>query len=258
MKRWYKLGAALCVALSIPLILRAIPVEEANDDFIAEIPEMIQTAEKEKFEQTLPSEKEPEERATYVSPIDFAQLTEINPHIYAWLDIPEADTSYPVVQHPEDDSFYLDRDINGEYRQAGSLFTEHEYNSIDFNDPVTIIYGHYMNSGAMFGNLQQFYSNPQNFTENNRITVYLPDRELNYQVFAATKYDNRHILDNYDFSNPKMFEVFFESILSIRDLSAQLDQNIDLNADDKVLILSTCLKGDYSQRYLVFAKQLVI
>lgn len=256
MKRWYKLGAALCVALSIPLVLRAIPVEEANDDFIAEIPEMIQTAEKEKFEQTLPSEKEPEEKATYVSPIDFAQLTEINPHIYAWLDIPEADTSYPVVQHPEDDSFYLDRDINGEYRQAGSLFTEHEYNSIDFNDPVTIIYGHYMNSGVMFGNLQQFYSNPENFEQNNEFTVYLPEKELKYQVFAATSYDNRHILDNYDFRDEDMFDLYFDSIVSIRSLDANINREIDLKSSDKVLILSTCLKGDYSQRYLVFAKQI--
>ena len=257
MKKIYLVAAALCAVLGIFCLSR---VNSYYDNTSVQNPIMEKPKEDsvQIQQESKPVPEEVVEDEPYVSPIDFDELQKRNPHIYAWLDILEAETSYPVLQHPEDDGFYLDKDEDGNYRQAGSLFTEHQYNGIDFNDPVTIIYGHYMNSGAMFGNLQKFYSNPQNFLENNKITVYLPDRELAYQVFAATKYDNRHILDNYDFTYPRMFEVFFDSILSIRDLSAQLDKNVQLETDDKVLILSTCLKGDYSQRYLVFAKQLEI
>jgi len=193
----------------------------------------------------------------YICPIDFDKLQKENEHIYAWIDIPEAETSYPILQHTEDDSFYLDHGLDKKYRQAGSIFTEKKYNSKDFNDPVTIIYGHRMKSGDMFGNIQGFYSNPENFEKHNMITVYTPEKEFKYKVFAATKYDDRHILGNYNFNNGRMFQVFFKSILSIRDLSANIDKNVELEIGDKVLILSTCLKGDFSQRYLVFAKLMV-
>lgn len=258
MKHWRKWLAVLCVLLSIPFILRTIPAEKQENDIISEIPDLIQQTQKEEMqkEPSVTTDTPVEALSPYISPIDFEQLNEINPHIYAWLDIPEADTSYPVVQHPEDDAYYLNRDINGEYYQGGSLFTERLYNSMDFNDPVTIIYGHYMKSGAMFGNLQQCYSNPENFEQNNEFTVYLPEKALKYQVFAATSYDNRHILDNYDFRDESMFDLYFDSIFSIRSLDANINREIDLESSDKVLILSTCLKGDYSQRYLVFAKQI--
>lgn len=253
MKKLYLAAAVLCAVLGLFCLGQVFtyydntpiqkPSTEPPEQSIVEIPQ-----------EKKPEQAETVEEESYVSPIDFVELQKTNPHIYAWLDIPEAETSYPVLQHPEDDSFYLDKDLDGNYRQAGSLFTERQYNSTDFNDPVTIIYGHYMKSGAMFGNLQQFYSNPQNFAENNKITVFLPDRELTYQVFAATQYDNRHILDNYDFSDAEMFELYFDHIFSIRSMNTNIDHKINLDSSDKVLILSTCLKGDYSQRYLVFAK----
>ena len=197
-----------------------------------------------------------EEKTDYISPIDFNVLQSTNPDIYAWLHIPKAEISYPVLQHSEDDSFYLTHDSEGNEKQAGALFTEHTYNSMDFNDPVTIIYGHRMNTGTMFSNLQPFYSNPENFRQHKGITLFLPDRQLNYEVFAAVVYDDRHILDNYDFHRARVYQAFFESVFDIRAFNSNVDMNCELDYDSKILVLSTCLQGDYSQRYLVFAKQI--
>lgn len=63
----------------------------------------------------------------YTSPVDFAALRERCGDIYAWLDIPDTDISYPVVQNA-DDTYYLTRDIDGNYAAEGSLFTESAYN----------------------------------------------------------------------------------------------------------------------------------
>ena len=71
--------------------------------------------------------------------IDFAALQAINPDIYAWLEIPGTDISYPVVQHPDDDSYYLRRNSDREYSAGGAIFSEATYNSTDLNDPVTIL-----------------------------------------------------------------------------------------------------------------------
>ena len=60
------------------------------------------------------------------------------------------------------------------------------------DDPATVLYGHQMLAGTMFGKLQQVYSESNALTEHGDITVYLPEKELHYKVFAAVPYDNRH------------------------------------------------------------------
>ena len=93
-------------------------------------------------------EKAEEEKAEL--PIDFASLQQINPEIYAWIRIPDTNVDYPILQREgEDQSFYLDHDMYGEEQKAGSIYTEC-YNSKDFTDPNTIIYGHNMKNGSMF------------------------------------------------------------------------------------------------------------
>mgnify|MGYP000660001169 CR=1 FL=1 len=61
-----------------------------------------------------PVEDTAEPEPAYVSPIDFASLQERCPDIYAWLEIPDTDISYPVAQNA-DDTWYLTRDIDGNY-----------------------------------------------------------------------------------------------------------------------------------------------
>ncbi|MCD8326346.1 MAG: class B sortase, partial [Lachnospiraceae bacterium] len=161
-------------------------------------------AEEEPAEET---EEEPEEEE-YESPIDFVSLWEISEDVYAWIDIPGTDISYPIVQHPTDDEYYLKKAIDGTYDSNGSIFSQATYNSTDMTDPVTVFYGHNMKSGAMFGYLEETYSDAEKFAEYNEIIIYLPEEELHYQVFAAVPYSSSHILYYYDMSNENRFESF--------------------------------------------------
>ncbi len=201
-----------------------------------------------------PAEQEPEEAEPYVSPVDFDGLHEMNEDIYAWLYIPDTEVSYPVLQHPEDDAHYLRRNVDGNYDIKGVLFTEASYNSKDFSDPVTIIYGHNMKSGEMFGALQRIYSSEEGMKEHSEIIVYLPERELHYTVFAAVPFDKRHILYNYDFTDERTFRLFFQEIMSIHALNAVYAEDKTIQFGDNALILSTCLNGDRSKRFLVCGK----
>jgi sortase B len=196
-----------------------------------------------------PEESEPPEEE-YVSPIDFDALAEINPDIYAWLEIPGTDISYPVLQS-ENDAFYLDHDENKNYSPAGSIFSESAYNGRDFSDPVTLLYGHRMSSGAMFGQLQKLYSDPEKFSELNEFVIYLPDREIHYKVFAAVPLDKRHILYSYDFGSARQFKSFFNEIFDIRAIGSNIDKDAKPSYDSQVVILSTCLMGDRTCRFLV-------
>ncbi len=129
----------------------------------------------------------------YKSPVDFATLQKVNPDIYAWLDIPDTDISYPVLNRADNNEFYLKHDSLGKYDKKGALFTE-DYNSLDFEDPVTIIYGHNTINGSMFGTLEKDYSDQKFFKKHQKIMIYIPDREYEYTVFAAVPYSNVHIL----------------------------------------------------------------
>jgi len=189
----------------------------------------------------------------YVSPIDFAALQKKNPDIYAWISVEGTDISYPVVQSA-DDSYYLDHDENGESSPEGTIYSESTYNGKTFEDSITVLYGHHMKSGRMFGNLQQMFSDPEQFEKCRDIVIYTPEKELRYRVFAAVPYDNRHIPYNYGLKGDVGMLSFLHSLSSVRSLDAVTDDEDFAVSGDRLLVLSTCLKGDRTRRFLVVAK----
>ena len=203
-------------------------------------------------ETTKPETTAPETTAVD-QPLDFTAAMEINPDIYAWIEIPGTVIDYPVLQSATDDTKYLTTAYDGSYYIGGSLFTEHQYNSRDFNDRVTIIYGHTMRSGALFGSLQEIYSDSTSFAECSKIKIYLNNEVRTYQVFAAVPYDTSHILYTYDFTNDYWYDNFFKSIRKIRALEANFDDSYFPETGDQVIILSTCMTGNANMRYLVMA-----
>ena len=85
--------------------------------------------------------------------IDWCELMKSGEDIVAWLDIPALGIAYPVVQG-DDNSYYLHHLPNGEYKNAGSLFMEVS-NRPDLSDVNTVIYGHNMDNGSMFGKFRK-------------------------------------------------------------------------------------------------------
>ena len=187
----------------------------------------------------------------YAPPVDFESLQEVNPDIYGWIKIEDTNIDFPVVQSADDDGLYLNHNSDGDYSANGSIFSEHEYNSTDFKDPVTILYGHHQWDGAMFGRLQQYYSDPDFWEEDHVITIYTPEEELTYGVFAAVPFSGDHILYYNDFTDDSVFSNFFEGVMNTRDLSAHFNEEYVPEVGDHVLILSTCLIGNNTNRFLV-------
>ena len=173
---------ALCIVADIVFASRFVVKENIPEETTVETTTEPET-ETEVPETTVP---------VYESPIDFASFREQNDHIYAWIDIPGSSVSQPVLQHPTDKDFYNRRDLDKNYSVYGCIFTEVDYNSTDFNDPVTVLYGHHTSNGLMFGDLQKIYKD--NITECDEIVVYLPEKELRYKVFAALVYSDHHLL----------------------------------------------------------------
>jgi len=82
-----------------------------------------------------------------------ARLREQNADIAGWITVPYTGIDYPFVQ-AKDNDHYLRRDLNGEYAKPGTVFMD--YRCARNGSGYSILYGHNMKSGAMFGTLNRF------------------------------------------------------------------------------------------------------
>ena len=184
--------------------------------------------------------------------IDFDALWAINKEIYAYIEIPGTDISYPILQSKNDNAYYLNYTIEGIKGLPGSIYTEN-YNTKDFMDRNTVIYGHNMKNGTMFAQLYN-YSDTKFFNENPYVYIYMPDKVLKYQIFAAVIFDDRHILGNFDFTKVTKFKEYLAEIHSLENPLCQYNDSVKVDESDKIITLSTCMPNDMpNNRWLVEA-----
>lgn len=86
--------------------------------------------------------------------IDETMLARENRDYAAWIYIPGTAINYPVVL-PENNDFYLARTFRKEKNVCGCLFFDAGTDSL-FSSLNTVIHGHNMKSGAMFGGLKLY------------------------------------------------------------------------------------------------------
>ncbi len=180
--------------------------------------------------------------------IDFEALRAINEDIVAWITVPGTMVDHPVVFAPRADEYYLDHDFDRNESEHGTLYID-GYNSSDFSDPITVVYGHTRDDGSMFTSLHNFESGAF-FDENRTIRVYSGDYMLEYAIVAAYQTDDTHILHENDYSDAAVFIGYMEEVLSRRDLNAKL-RPLELTAEDRLITLVTCVNFQDDARYFV-------
>ena len=252
-RRWFTIAGCICLALAVGVFAYAWIGREQPSTQTGEFGPVNTTSSATGTTVSTPKTQESSPATEpYVSPVDFESLQAINPDIYAWIEVSGADIHYPVVQSPTDDTFYVNHDSDQKSNINGAIFSEHMYNSLDFTDKVTVLYGHNMKSGAMFGELQSVYWNEEYLRENGDIVIYLPDREIHFEMFAALPYSRMHLLHYYQTEKQRAFDLLIEDIYSSRQLNAVLLEDKKPQFGDQVIVLSTCLTGNNRYRYLVF------
>jgi sortase B len=183
--------------------------------------------------------------------VDIPNLQEtVNPDIYAWIYVPGTKVNYPVLQHPTDDTHYLNYNLDGSKGYPGCIYSEKQYNSQDFWDANTVLYGHNMKNGTMFGSLHK-YEDENFFYENRYIYVYTQERIFAYKIFAAYVHSNEHLLYNHNFGNKNLFKYYFDGIIAERNMHLIMDEEVELTGEEHIITLSTCINGKPENRFLV-------
>ena len=179
--------------------------------------------------------------------ISLAALREVNPDVTGWIRIPETKVDYPILQG-EDNDFYLNHTWEKEPNSLGSIFLEHQ-SSPDLTDYNTIIYGHNMKNGAMFGDLELF--SLQRFWENHPYVYILTDDGVyRYEIFAFCQAEVESLTYGL---NPRRRDTK-EKFLNLSLETAWYDTGIKPLVTDRILTLSTCSGGGYTHRFVVQAR----
>lgn len=180
------------------------------------------------------------------NPIDFTQLLSVNSDIVGWLRIRALDISYPVVQGKDND-YYLHRTFEKTDNFAGCLFVN-SYNMGDFTDQNTIIYGHNMKNGSMFGKLKNF-NDPEVFKKSRYFWIFTPDFIYQYRIFSASVVDKTGLTYQISFTDDE-----FDQFISRAYSNSVVDnQGVTVTKEDRIVTLSTCT-GDDSTRFVVMGK----
>lgn len=192
------------------------------------------------------------DHATAENPIDFKSLQKSNSEVYAWIQVEGTEVDYPIVQSGIDDDYYLRHSAKDKsWVASGAIFTQ-SHNTKTFDDRITVIYGHNGYSESMFTSLHKF-EKKDFFDKHPNFYIYMPHRKLTYQIISAFKYDNRHIMNSFDFQDTAVLTEFQAMLQdpnsSMKNVRTDLQTTIDLNS--KIVVLSTCITGQKSSRYLV-------
>ena len=180
--------------------------------------------------------------------IDFVSLKNQNPDTVAYLVVKGTDISYIVVKG-SDNEFYLNHDFNRDYNVAGWIFADY-HNMFNGSDKNTVIYGHNMKDGSMFGSLKNIFTSSWQEDINNRKVILITETgKYEYEVFSIYSIKAEEYYINTIFNTNDEYFNFLNEIKSRSDL----DFGVELNPTDKILTISTCT-GTGSGRVVLHAR----
>ena len=182
--------------------------------------------------------------------VDFDKLKSVNEDVVGWIYVDALpDISYPIVKG-KDNQTYLHQTYEKNYNFAGTIFVDYE-NSGDFSDCNTLVYGHNMKNGSMFGHLKKFREDDKLYKQDKYFWILTPERNYRYEIITA--YTTGVNSDTYTlFKGPgEEFEKYLETIKGYSEIKTD---DTDLTIKDRIVTLSTCT-GNESTRFVVQGKR---
>lgn len=219
-------------------------------DYVKKVKDADQTVKKVKIQKNSQIQKRLEILPQY------KEMSEQYPQLYGWLQVPETQIDLPVMRAEGDKEFYLHHDFTGAESAEGALFVDAE-SSIYPQDGNTVIYGHNMKNGHMFGTLKMYLD--REFFQAHR-EIYFDTLYENgiYEAVAVLKTrilnENENGFRYYQFFQYKNKEEFQECLDFVEE-NQRFGTGSTLQYGDKILMLSTCEYSQENGRLVVVARK---
>ena len=189
------------------------------------------TAEKTDYDQdTLPP--------ISIEGLDIDEYIKEHPGTVGWVYFEDGHISYPIVQG-SDNEMYTVLGYDGKEARTGAVFLDYR-SSADFSDANSIVYGHNMKDGTMFGSLREYREDPHYYDDHQYYQIILPGKTYRYQIFEYMDVPESYELYGYVGDAALAFVKDAEPVR----IKSYMDSEIVVNETKKVVTLSTCTKKD--------------
>ena len=196
--------------------------------------------------ESVSSSGQPEEIKVYIGApptVNFEKLWKTNGDVVGWIYAPGTPINYPVVQG-EDNEYYLKRMLDGRSNGAGTIFMDcrNEAGITDFN---TILYGHNMKNGSMFGYLTRYRG--QGWYDTHPV-IWLVTPEGTYQIDVLAGRTVKADDATYTvYNSEETFRGWLEEFVSGSDFKSQTA----VEDVTRIIALSTCTYTYDDARYVL-------
>lgn len=188
-------------------------------------------------------------------PVDasFEPLLAENADIVGWLKVSDI-IDLPVAQR--DNEYYLSHGLDGEELSSGALFMD-EANKLFPLDGNTLVYGHNMHDGSMFGRLSR-YANARYLRENPIVefaTLYETGEYVPFAAFHASMAaeDEEYFeIRQLAFAMEDSFDLFIEQLRA----RSVYYVPIDVRYGDALLSLVTCSYEQDNGRFILVCRKI--
>lgn len=198
--------------------------------------------------------KQPETRPEKL--LQYREMSEEYPQLYGWLQIPDTQIDLPVMRPESDRDFYLHHDFSGAESAEGALFVDVESSTYPQNDN-TVIYGHNMKNGHIFGTLKM-YGDTDFFKAHREIHFDTLYETGVYEAVAVLKTrilnENEQGFRYYRFFQYET-EKEFQKCRDFVEKNRLFETGSTLQYGDRILMLSTCEYSQENGRLVVVARK---
>lgn len=188
---------------------------------------------------------------SWMAQIAHETMRETNGDYAGWIYGSGTQIDYPVVRGA-DNSHYLNHLFNGARNASGTLFIDYR-NLPDFQDPNTLIYGHHMRNGSMFGELTHYEE--QAYYESHPYLLIMTPKEIALvELFAGYTTSQKDHCYDIAISDEDDMRVFMKTAREKSDF----DSAVEPETADRLVTLSTCAYAFDNARYIAIGRLVTV
>jgi sortase B len=178
-------------------------------------------------------------------PLSFEELRELNSDVFGWLTIYGTNIDYPLLQG-ENNQEYLSTAADGSYSMTGSIFLDYRCNP-SFEAFNSIIHGHYMQYGVMFGDMGNFREKSY-FDEHLYGNLYYDGKDHGVELFSFLRVD---AYDPVVYTPNLTRDEEKNRLLDRLETDAVYYRDIGVTGEDHIVLFSTCTLAAEDERYIL-------
>lgn len=184
--------------------------------------------------------------------LSLSLLQKTNKDVIGILEFDDRVIYEPIVQAPDND-YYVRKNINKEYANAGIPFVSADGN-IDSKNVV--IYGHSSKWNSIIFTPLMSYVNQSYYKEHSTFRFITENETRTYQIFEVMNVDLNNLDDSLEFTQSSWdSDTAFNAFIADSINRGLYKTGVSVNSDDKLMTLVTCDTRNDNKRIVIVAKR---